>query len=102
MRTQGKSEEEVARAVSAERNRIRLDSCKDDPEKLEKVKASNLAKYGDENGPSADSLYESKGSWEAVLQGAFSPNLGMDACCGLYDMYYQDYIELGLVEAGKK
>ncbi|MCF0230044.1 MAG: hypothetical protein HUJ76_10190 [Parasporobacterium sp.] len=99
LRDEGKSVEEIARAVSAERNRIRLESYKDDPEGLEKVKKSNLEKYGDENGPTADSLYEKKGSWEEVLLSAFNPNLGMDACCGLYDTYYQDYVELGLAEA---
>ena len=30
------------------------------------------------------------------MQKAFSPNLGMDVCCGLYDEYYLLYIELGL------
>ena len=29
---------------------------------------------------------------------AFSSNMGMDACCGLYDEYYWLYIELGYVE----
>jgi hypothetical protein len=38
------------------------------------------------------------GSWEAVLQGAFSSNMGMDACCGLYDQYYSLYVELGLIK----
>lgn len=28
---------------------------------------------------------------------AFSPNMGMDACCGLYDDYYLLYIELGYI-----
>lgn len=94
---EGKSIEEIARAISAERNRIRLDSYKNDPEGLEKVKASNLETYGHEDGPDADSLYEKYGSWEMVLVKAFSPNAGMDACTGLYDDYYQFYINLGLV-----
>lgn len=99
MRGEGKSMEEMARAVSAERNRIRLAAYENDPDGLAKAKASNLETYGDENGPTADSLFEKYGSWEMVLQKAFSPNLGMDICCGLYDEYYPLYIELGLAEA---
>lgn len=101
MRDEGKSIEEMARAVSEERNRLRLASYENDPVGLEKVKASNLETYGNENGPTADSLFEKYGSWEIVLQKAFSPNMGMDACCGLYDEYYDLYIELGLVETEK-
>ena len=98
MRNEGKTIEEMARAVSAERNRIRLEAYKDDPEGLKAVKKSNLETYGSEDGPTADSLFEKYGSWTMVLQKAFSPNMGMDACCGLYDEYYQLYIELGYVE----
>ena len=98
MRDEGASVEEMARAVSEERNRVRLESYKDDPETLAKVKESNLETYGNENGPTPEQIYEQYGSWEAVMQRAFSSNMGMDACCGLYDDYYQLYIELGLVE----
>ena len=98
MRDEGASIEEMARAVSEERNRIRIESYKDDPEGLKNLKESNLKTYGDENGPTPDSLFEKYGSWTAVMQKAFSPNLGMDACCGLYDEYYWLYIELGYVE----
>lgn len=97
MRDEGKSIEEMARTVSAERNRLRLESYRDDPEALEKAKQSNLDTYGDENGPSADSLYEKYGSWETVMQKAFGTNAGMDACVGLYDDYYPLYIELGMI-----
>ena len=98
MKASGATEEEIARAVSAERNRLRLAAYDGNPEGLEEVKKSNLATYGHEDGPTADELFGKYGSWQAVLQKAFSPNLGMDACCGLYDDNYQLYIELGLVE----
>ena len=97
MRDAGKSIEEMARAVSAERNRLRLEAGKDDPEALAKTKESNLAAYGNEEGPTADSLYEKYGSWEVVIQKAFGTNAGMDACCGLYDEYYELYVELGMI-----
>jgi len=98
MREEGASMEEMARAVSEERNRLRLLSCEDDPEGLEAVKKSNLETYGREEGPTPDQLFEKYGEWTVVLQKAFSPNMGMDACCGLYDEYYWLYIELGLAE----
>ena len=98
MKASGATEEEIARAVSAERNRIRLAAYDGNPEGLEEVKKSNLATYGHEDGPAADDLFVKYGSWQAVIQKAFSPNMGMDACCGLYDDNYHLYIELGLVE----
>ncbi len=62
------------------------------------VKESNRKAYGHEEGPTPDELFEKYGSWTTVLQKAFSPNMGMDACCGLYDEYYWLYRELGYVE----
>ena len=98
MREEDASIEEMARAVSEERNRLRLEAYKDDPEGLATVKESNLKTYGHEEGPTPDELYEKYGSWITVLQKTFSSNMGMDACCGLYDEYYFLYIELGYVE----
>ena len=72
------------------RNEIRLESYKDE-EKLELVKKSNLETYGNEFGPTADSLYEKYGSWQTVIEKACSTNAGMDACLGLYDEYYYTY-----------
>lgn len=96
MRDENASIEEMARAVSNERNRVRIEAYKDNPEGLEDAKKSNLKNYGHEEGPTPEELYEKYGSWITVLQKAFSPNLGMDVCCGLYDEYYLLYIELGL------
>ena len=97
MRDEGASIEEMARAVSEERNRLRLESYKDDPKKLADVKESNLKTYGQEEGPTPEQLFDKYGSWTEVMQKAFSSNMGMDACCGLYDEYYELYIELGYV-----
>lgn len=98
MRADGATIEEMARAVSTERNRLRLAAYENDPDGLEKLKQSNLETYGHEDGPTPDELFEKYGSWQQVLQKAFSTNMGMDACCGLYDEYYQLYIELGYVD----
>ncbi|MBQ3281986.1 MAG: hypothetical protein IJH41_06250 [Eubacterium sp.] len=91
MTAEGRSTEEIARAVSTRRNEIRLEAYKDDPEGLEKAKASNLAKYGNENGPTPEYLYDRYGTWEIVINKALSPNQGADACLGLYDEYYDTY-----------
>ena len=88
---EAKNVEEIARAVSTRRNEIRLESYKDNPQGLEKVKKSNLDTYGNENGPTPESLYEKYGSWQTVLEKSLSSNPGMDACLGLYDMYYDTY-----------
>ena len=98
LRGEGRSVEEIARAVSAKRNEIRLESYRDDPEGLATLKQRNLEKYGHEEGPLPDELFEQYGSWETVLLKAFSPNVGMDACLGLYDDYYETYVFLGLAE----
>ena len=99
MTAQGKSVEEIARAVSAKRNEIRLAAYDNDPEGLATAKARNLERYGHEEGPLPDELYEQYGSWEVVIEKAFSVNSGMDACLGLYDDYYELYIAAGQIEA---
>lgn len=98
MRNEGKSIEEIARAVSGKRNELRLASYADNPAGLAAMKARNLEKYGHEEGPQADELYAQCGSWETVLEKAFSANSGMDACLGLYDEYYELYIMVGQIE----
>ena len=97
MTAEGKLVEEIARTVSAKRNEIRLAAYENDPEGLAAVKARNLEKYGHEEGPLPDELYAQYGSWETVLEKAFSVNAGMDACLGLYDDYYDVYVALGQV-----
>ena len=98
MRNEGKDVEDIARSLSAKRNELRMESFKDDPEGLETLKQRNLEKYGHEEGPLPDELYSQYGSWEIVIEKAFSANVGMDACLGLYDDYYDLYVVLGQVE----
>lgn len=92
MQEEGYSTEEIAREVSTQRNVIRLEAYKDDPEGLEIVKKRNKEKYGNEMGPTPESLFEQYGSWETVIKKAFSSNPGMDACLGLYDEMYDTYM----------
>ena len=91
METQGKSVEEIARAVSNRRNEIRMEAYKDDPEGLANLKESNLKTYGNENGGTPEYFYAKYGSWETVIEKAFATNAGADACLGLYVEYYDTY-----------
>lgn len=88
---EAKSVEEIARAVSTQRNENRLASYEGNPEGLAKVKKSNLDTYGNENGPTPEFLYEKYGSWQVVIEKALSTNPGMDACLGFYDENYDMY-----------
>ena len=99
MQGEGKSVEEIARAVSSKRNEIRLLSYENDPDGLATLKQRNLEKYGHEEGPLPDELFTQYGSWEKVIEKAFSANVGMDACLGLYDDYYNLYVALGQVKS---
>lgn len=91
MEAQGESVEEIARAVSNRRNEMRIESYKDDPDGLATLKERNLNKFGNENGGTPEYYYEKTGSWEAVIEKAFSTNAGADAMLGLYDTYYDTY-----------
>lgn len=88
---QNRDIETIARTVSQRRNEIRMEAYKDDPEGLETAKKRNLETYGNEFGPTQDSLYEKYGSWEMVLIKALGTNPGMDACLGFYDEFYYLY-----------
>ena len=101
MEQEGKSYEEIARTISPMRNQIRLASYTDE-EGLKKVKASNLQTYGQEDGPSADQLFEKYGSWETVIYKCFGSNSGMDACLGLYDDDYEFNLLTGAVTESDK
>ena len=91
MLTEAKPVEEIARAVSQRRNELRIEAAQDDPEKLEILKKSNLETYGNENGPTAEWLYEKYGSRQTVMEKALGTNVGMDVCLGFYDELYELY-----------
>ena len=61
MLEEGKSAEEIARTLSKMRNDIRIAAYENDPEGLERMKERNLEKYGHEEGPLPDELYEQYG-----------------------------------------
>lgn len=98
MRAEGKTSEEIAKTLSPMRNELRLASYQNNPEGLAKVKASNLAAYGQEDGPTPEQLYEKYGSWDTVILKCFSSNSGMDAVLGLYDMEYDHNLMTGAID----
>ena len=95
LRKENKNIEEIARACSNLRNQIRLEQYKDNPKELQQLKQRNLEKYGHEEGPLPEELYVNyNNSWEMVLEKCYSTNRAMDACCGVYDMYFNMYTPL--------
>ena len=52
---------------------------------------SVLDTYKNSLGMTPKMALEKHGSWDAVIEKTTSTNLGMDACCGLYDKYYHLY-----------
>jgi len=97
MKAAGRTTEEIARTVSGQRNQLRMDAYVNDPEGLATMKARNLETYGREEGPTPEQMYEKYGSWETVIEKAFSVNLGMDVCLGLYDDNYAYYLAMELL-----
>ena len=100
MMDEDKDVETIARAVNKRRNELRMEAEKDNPEGLALVKKRNLETYGNEEGPTADDLYEKYNSWDMVLYKALGTNAGMDACLGFYDEYYYLYDIENEIEAG--
>ena len=74
MRSAGKTTEEIARTVSAERRAIGV-KYKDltPPEMLEKIYERNLTKYGDKLGPSVDQLRNQGKSWDDIIESSTRP-----------------------------
>lgn len=99
MRADGASSEQIARTVSTRRNELRLEAYANNPEGLAAAKARNLELYGNENGGTPEYFLERYGSWEKVIEKSLSVNSGMDACMGLYDMFYAIYVAAGQVSA---
>ena len=95
---ENKDTETIARAVSRRRNELRLEASAANPDELAILKERNMETYGNEFGPTPESLYEKYGSWDMVLLKALGTNAGMDACLGSYDEYYYLY-DIGQEEA---
>jgi len=74
MRAEGKSSEEIARAVHAERRALGV-QYKDltPPDLLDSIYKRNLGKYGDKLGPTVEWLRDRGKSWEDIIESATRP-----------------------------
>lgn len=72
MRAEGKSPEEIARTLHADRRNLGIKYKNlTPPEKLQEIYARNLERYGDELGPTIDYLRnERKKTWEQIIESA--------------------------------
>jgi len=71
----GRTEEEIARALSSERRAIgaRYKDLTPSAER-EAIYARNLKKYGDQYGPTVDYLRSQGKTWEQIIRGATTPS----------------------------
>jgi uncharacterized coiled-coil DUF342 family protein len=71
MRSQGRSSEEIARVLHAQRRALG-EKFKEltPPEKLKEIYARNLKKYGDRLGPTIGWLRAQGKSWEEIIESA--------------------------------
>jgi RHS repeat-associated protein len=74
MREAGMSSEQIARALHAERNALKVQFRGMSPaEEVARFEARNLQKYGDKLGPSIEQLVERGKTWEQIIESATRP-----------------------------
>jgi hypothetical protein len=82
---EGMSLEDIARLKVDSRNQSRIDSYlqSNNLDGLKSMQERNLIEYGRKQGPTADQLFEIKGSWEDVIFGSVKSSRAMDVLLGL-------------------
>lgn len=84
MRAEGRSEEDIARALVQMRNDAKdIIRAGMTPEQVAELEARNEKKYGNPLGPTADQLYMKYGSWEKVADAATRSSAAVDQELGL-------------------
>ncbi|MEE4490095.1 hypothetical protein [Streptomyces sp. BE230] len=84
MRAEGRSEEDIARALVQMRNDAKdIVRAGMTPEQVAELEARNQKKYGNPLGPTADQLYMKYGSWEKVAEAATRSSAAVDHELGL-------------------
>ena len=74
MRAEGKSDEEIARALHGERRALGVKyKGLTPPAKLEEIYQRNLEKYGDKLGPTIEYLRDKGKTWEQIIDSATRP-----------------------------
>jgi hypothetical protein len=81
----GMSLEDIGIMKVENRNQSRIDSYlqSNNLDGLNSMQERNLIEYGRKNGPTADQLFEKKGSWESVIFGSVKSSRAMDVLLGL-------------------
>ena len=85
MKEGGLSLSDIGTKLVNKRNQGRAQTYIDDGnhEGLKAMQQKNLADYGRIEGPSAENLFEQKGSWEKVIFGTVKSNRAMDIILGI-------------------
>ncbi|GAA2092698.1 hypothetical protein GCM10009801_59370 [Streptomyces albiaxialis] len=84
MRTEGRSEEEIARKLVQMRNEAKhITRAGMSPDEVRVLEERNRQKYGNPLGPTADQLYAKYGSWRAVSDAAGRTSVAVDHELGL-------------------
>ena len=85
LRAEGHSMKSIAESKVAKRNQDRINSYieSNNLEGLESMYQRNLQNYGRREGPTAEQLFEKKGSWERVVFGSVETSRAMNVVLGL-------------------
>ena len=84
MKANKKSPEQIARYVVEQRNLQKVEARAHMlPEEVEALEKGNLKRYDNPIGPSADDLFDSKGSWEAVIESSMKKDPEINKLLGL-------------------
>jgi hypothetical protein len=84
MKNENKTSEQIARFVVEKRNLQKVEARVHMlPEEVKSLEEGNIRKYGNPIGPSADELFESKGTWESVIEGSMRKDNEINTLLGL-------------------
>jgi len=74
MRQAGSAAEQIARALHAERNALKVRFRElSPPDQVRRFEQRNIERYGDPLGPSIEQLRDAGKSWEQIIESATRP-----------------------------
>ncbi|MEO6904160.1 MAG: hypothetical protein ABI315_13560, partial [Bacteroidia bacterium] len=84
MRGENKTPEQIGRHVVEQRNLQKVEARSHMlPDEVKALEVGNIKRYGNPIGPSADDLFNSKGSWEDVIEGSMKKDPEINTLLGL-------------------
>lgn len=90
MTAEGSSLEDIARAVNEYRNQSRINAYIDSNGNIKNIDGYNAALVRAKKN-SYENLIQSGKTSEQIIKSAMKGNPAMDACTGLYDVYFDTY-----------